>query len=84
MKLDRHEVGTALGVALGATAIAAAVFSDEYAQAASAEARGYDALLDAFVSSDRAPAADPLGPVRFLVPWRLSMRADNEHDAQIR
>jgi hypothetical protein len=52
MKLDIHEIAAVLGVALGTAVVAAAVLSDEYAQAACAEARGYDALLHALAPHD--------------------------------
>lgn len=57
MKLDRHEISAVLGVALGTAVVAAAVLSDDYAQAAGAEARGYDSLFHALAPMDNDAAS---------------------------
>ena len=45
MKAHRDAVAAVFGLILGVVAMAGMVLSDEYAHAAGAEARGYDALF---------------------------------------
>ena len=44
MKAHRDGIAAVFGLVLGVVAMAGTVLTDEYAHAASAEARGYDAL----------------------------------------
>jgi hypothetical protein len=45
MKTHRDAIAAVFGLVLGVAVIAGTVLTDEYAHAASAEARGYDALF---------------------------------------
>jgi hypothetical protein len=45
MKAQRDAVAAVFGLVLGVVAMAGTVLTDEYAHAAGAEARGYDALF---------------------------------------
>jgi hypothetical protein len=45
MKMHRDAIAAVFGLVLGVAAMAGTVLTDEYAHAASAEARGYDALF---------------------------------------
>ena len=54
MKRQRDAVAAALGLVLGVAAMAGTLLTDEYAHAAGAEARGYDALFQVVATGEQA------------------------------
>ena len=56
MKAQRDGVAAVFGLVLGVVAMAGTVLTDEYAHAAGAEARGYDALFHVVATGDRCDA----------------------------
>lgn len=70
MKTHRDAIAAALSFVLGVTAMAAVVATDLYAQAASAEARGEQALFQSMASGHKDSAA--------AVPTRLAINEVNQ------
>ena len=56
MKAHRDGIAAVFGLVLGVVAMAGMVLTDEYAHAASAEARGYDALFHVAATGERCDA----------------------------
>jgi len=56
MKAHRDAVAAVFGLILGVVAMAGTVLTDEYAHAASAEARGYDALFHVVATGEQCDA----------------------------
>ena len=56
MKAHRDAVAAVFGLVLGVTAMAGTVLTDEYAHAAGAEARGYDALFHVVATGEQCDA----------------------------
>jgi hypothetical protein len=56
MKAHRDAVAAVFGLILGVVAMAGTVLTDEYAHAASAEARGYDALFRVVSTGEQCDA----------------------------
>jgi hypothetical protein len=68
MNTQREAVVTTLGLVLGVAAMVGVLFTDEYAHAAGAEARGYDALFHVVASEPRVVGDMPAtaGPATLL------------------
>jgi hypothetical protein len=58
MKTHRDAIAAIAGLVFGVAAMAGTVLSDEYAHAAGAEARGYDALFHVVAMNDGCGACD--------------------------
>ena len=58
MKAHLDAVAAVFGLVLGVAAMAGTVLTDEYAHAAGAEARGYDALFHVVATGEQCDAAD--------------------------
>ena len=56
MKAHRDGIAAVFGLILGVTAMAGTVLTDEYAHAAGAEARGYDALFHVVATGEQSGA----------------------------
>lgn len=56
MKAHRDAVAAVFGLVLGVVAMAGTVLTDEYAHAAGAEARGYDALFHVVATGEQCDA----------------------------
>jgi len=56
MKAQRDAVAAVFGLVLGVVAMAGTVLTDEYAHAAGAEARGYDALFHVVATGEQCDA----------------------------
>ncbi|WP_198115896.1 hypothetical protein [Massilia rhizosphaerae] len=56
MKAHRDAVAAVFGLVLGVVAMAGTVLTDEYAHAAGAEARGYDALFHVVAKGEQCGA----------------------------
>jgi hypothetical protein len=56
MKAHRDAVAAVFGLVLGVVAMAGTVLTDEYAHAAGAEARGYDALFHVVATGEQCGA----------------------------
>ena len=56
MKAHRDGIAAVFGLVLGVVAMAGMVLTDEYAHAASAEARGYDALFHVVATGEQCDA----------------------------
>jgi hypothetical protein len=56
MKAHRDGIAAVFGLVLGVMAMAGTVLTDEYAHAAGAEARGYDALFHVVSTGERCDA----------------------------
>jgi hypothetical protein len=56
MKAHRDGIAAVFGLVLGVTAMAGTVLTDEYAHAAGAEARGYDALFHVVATGEQCDA----------------------------
>ncbi|WP_322404393.1 hypothetical protein [Massilia luteola] len=56
MKAHRDAVAAVFGLVLGVAAMAGTVLTDEYAHAAGAEARGYDALFHVVATGEQCDA----------------------------
>lgn len=59
MKRQWNTVATTIGLVLGVVAMTGMLLTDEYAHAAGAEARGYDALFHVAVSEQRVVGGVP-------------------------
>ncbi|WP_296942209.1 hypothetical protein [uncultured Massilia sp.] len=68
MNTQRDTVAATLGLVLGVVAMVGLLFTDEFAHAASAEARGYDALFHVVASEPRVVGDLPAtaGPATLL------------------
>lgn len=68
MKNQRDAYAAVFGLVLGVAAMIGVLFTDEYAHAASAEARGYDALFRVVASEPRVVGDLPAtaGPATLL------------------
>jgi hypothetical protein len=53
MKAHRDGIAAVFGLILGVVAMAGTILTDEYAHAAGAEARGYDALFHVVATGER-------------------------------
>lgn len=56
MKAQRDGIAAVFGLVLGVVAMAGTVLTDEYAHAAGAEARGYDALFHVVATGEQCDA----------------------------
>jgi hypothetical protein len=56
MKAHRDGIAAVFGLILGVVAMAGTVLTDEYAHAAGAEARGYDALFHVVATGEQCDA----------------------------
>ncbi|NIA56772.1 hypothetical protein HAV22_24425 [Massilia sp. TW-1] len=56
MKTHRDAIAAVFGLILGVVAMAGTVLTDEYAHAAVAEARGYDALFHVVATGEQCDA----------------------------
>jgi hypothetical protein len=56
MKAHRDGIAAVFGLILGVMAMAGTVLTDEYAHAAGAEARGYDALFHVVATGEQCDA----------------------------
>ena len=56
MKAHRDGIAAVFGLVLGVVAMAGTVLTDEYAHAAGAEARGYDALFHVVATGEQCDA----------------------------
>ncbi|MFK3740308.1 hypothetical protein [Massilia sp. TN1-12] len=68
MKRQWNAVAATLGLVLGVAALAGMLLTDEFAHAAGAEARGYDALFRVVASEPRVVGDLPTtaGPAKLL------------------
>jgi hypothetical protein len=57
MKAHRDGIAAVFGLVLGVVVMAGSVLTDEYAHAAGAEARGYDALFHVGAKGEQCDAA---------------------------
>ena len=60
MKAHRDGIAAVFGLLLGVAAMAGTVLTDEYAHAAGAEARGYDALFHVVATGEQCDAVHSL------------------------